>query len=149
MLSTKLVRLIEANWEEIATRLLTAVKRHPEMQNLAQCPDLEKREWCRAILENLGYLLTPRKDEEINRRWELLGRARFEERIPLHEAVLRLQMLKNKILSFIHEQGFSNTAVELYAEEELEQRLGRLFDALVYSVVRGYEDAARLESMAS
>jgi hypothetical protein len=37
------------------------------------------------------------------------------------------------------------TAVQLYAEEELEQRIGRFLDECVYRVVRGYERALRVE----
>jgi hypothetical protein len=144
MLSTRLVQLIEANWEEIATRLVKAIQRHPDMANLASRPEAEIRDWCREILANLGYLLTATKHQEVQRRFEILGRMRFEENIPLHEAVLRFHLLKDKIIGFLHEQGFAMTAVELYAEEELEQRMGRFFDACVYHVVRGYECALRV-----
>jgi hypothetical protein len=33
--------------------------------------------------------------------------------------------------------------IELYAEEELEHRVGRFFDFMLYHVVRGYEAAMR------
>jgi len=141
MLSIRLVQLIETHWEEIATRLIAQVRKHPEMQHLASRPELELRAWCREILENLGYLLAARREAELERRFRLLGRTRFEENVPLHEAVLRLQILKAEILGFVHEQGFAATALELYREEELQQRIGRFFDALVYQVVRGYEEA--------
>ena len=145
MLSTKLVQLIEEHWEEIATRLIREVRRNGEMKNLAACPDSELREWCRIILQNLGQLLVIKKEEEIRRRFETSGRNRFEENIPLHEAVLRLHLLQDKIVAFVHEQGFPMTALQLYAEEELEQRMTRFFHACVYHVVRGYEAAMLLE----
>lgn len=145
MLSTKLVQLIESNWEEIADRVVRAVKKHPDLANLASRPDLELREWCREMLQNLGFLLSATKDEELQRRFEVLGKVRFEENIPLHEAVLRVHLLKDKVIGFIHEQGFPMSAMQLYAEEELEHRLSRLFDACVYYLVRGYENAIRFE----
>jgi hypothetical protein len=145
LLSTKLVQLIEENWEEIATRLVREVRRNGEMKNLAACPDSELRAWCRAILENLGQLLVNKKEDEVRRRFEASGRNRFEENIPLHEAVLRLHLLQDKIVAFVHEQGFPMTALQLYAEEELEQRMTRFFHACVYHVVRGYEAAMLLE----
>ncbi len=76
-------------------------------------------------------------------RYSVLGKTRFEENIPLHEAVLRFHILKEIVIEFIHEQGFAVNAVQLYAEEELELRLGRFIDAGVYHVVRGYENALR------
>ena len=144
MLSAKLVQLIEAHWEEISARLILAVKKHPDMRSLASRPEGELREWSREILQQMGHLLSARTDEEVERRFQRLGRTRFEENIPLHEAVLRLHLLKDKIIGFVHEQGFPMTALQLYAEEELEQRMGRFFDASVYHIVRGYEDASRV-----
>ncbi len=72
-----------------------------------------------------------------------MGRARFEEGIPLHESVRGFQIVKEKIIDFIHEQGTAKTSVELYAEEELELRLSGFFDVLVYHLIRGYEGAWR------
>ncbi len=145
MISTKLVQLIEENWEEIAQRVIRDVRKHPDLENLAKKPDLDMREWCRAILEKIGVLMTARKDEDLQRRFEVLGKMRFEEQIPLHEAVLRVHMLKDEILNFIHERGFATTALQLYAEEELEQRIGRFLDECVYRIVKGYERAMRVE----
>jgi hypothetical protein len=143
MLSTKLVQLIEVNWDEIAHRLIGAVRNHPDMQELSRRPDIELREWCQEILENLGNSLTAQKRDEVRNRYQGLGKVRFEENIPLHEAVLRFQLLKNKIFEFIHEQGFAMNAIQLYAEEELERRTASYFDACVYHVVCGYEHALR------
>src|ERR1700683_2562530 len=98
MLSIRLVQLIETHWEEIAARLIREVKRHPDTSHLANRPESELRAWCREILENLGYLLAARQEAEVERRFRLLGRMRFEENIPLHEAVLRLQFLKGEIV---------------------------------------------------
>ncbi len=145
MLSTRLVKLIESNWEEIATRLIVAVRKHPEMEYLASRPDLELREWCQEILENLGYLLSMRREDEIRQRFEILGRMRFDENIPLHEAVLRVHLLKDKVIGFIHEQGFPMNAAQLYAEEELEHRINVFLDSSIYHFIRGYEARARLE----
>lgn len=144
MLSIRLVQLIEGHWEEIAARVIAEVKKHPETPNLAQRPDAELRAWCREILENLETLLAARKEEQLQRRFRVLGRRRFEENVPLHEAVLRLQILKAEIFNFVREQGFAMTVLELYREEELQVLIGRFFDALVYQVVRGYEEASRL-----
>ncbi|MBZ5726547.1 MAG: hypothetical protein LAP87_16295 [Acidobacteriia bacterium] len=150
MISTKLVQVIEDHWEEMAARLMREVRKHPEMPNLSQQSDAEFREWCRSVLKDLAYSLSAPKGEEIERRFQVLGGMRFEENIPLHEAVLRLHILKDKIIGFVHEQGFPMTAMNLYAEEELELRIGRFFDACVYHVVRGYEGAlSRAQRMAS
>jgi hypothetical protein len=144
MLSARLVQLIEGHSEELSRRLVKAIKTNPEMRELAARPDGELMEWCGEILNNLGFLLSAPKDEVVHQRFQVLGRARFEDKIPLHETVLRFHLLKDKIIGFVHEQGFPMSAVQLYSEEELEHRIGRFFDACVYNVVRGYEEAQRV-----
>src|SRR5262245_36432780 len=129
MLSTKLVHLIENHWEEIASRVIRALRSNPDTPTLAARSDLDLREWCREILENLGSRLAISREEDVRRRFQALGRSRFEESVPLHEAVLRLHILRDRIVSFIHEQGLPMSALNLYAEEELEQRITRFFEA--------------------
>ena len=141
MLSTRMVQLIEAHWDEIAQRLLVAIREHPDMEVLAHRPEIELREYCRKMLENLGDLLAARNNEDMQRQFQSYGQIRYQENIPLHEAVLRFHLLKQKVLQFIHEQGFPVNAVQLYAEEELVQRIGWFFDSCVYHVVYGYEHA--------
>jgi hypothetical protein len=143
MLSGKLVRLIESHWEEIAARLVRALQTHPDAPVLGGRPEGELRQWCGDMLEDLGALLTAGRDEDVASRFRIAGRARFEQEIPLAETVLRFHLLREKIVGFIHERGLPSSALELYAEEELEERIGRFFDAAVYSVVRGYEEAMR------
>ena len=149
MLSGKLVQLIEEHWEEIADGVVDKIRRHPDLPVLAKRPQAELKQWCQEILTNLGYSLSAPKAEELKRRYEVLGRVRFEESIPLHEAVLRFFILKDKIVDFVHQQGFAMTSMHLYAEEELEHRVGRFFDAMVYHIVRGYENAMRVASRAA
>jgi hypothetical protein len=137
--------LIESDWEEIAARVIRAIRRHPDMEHLSKRSDLDLRDWCREILEQIGTLMSARKSDDVQKRFEILGKLRFEEQVPLHEAVLRFHMLKDEIVSFIHEKGLPMTAIQLYAEEELEHRIDRFFDDCVYRIVRGYERAMRVE----
>jgi hypothetical protein len=144
MLSGRLVHLIEEHWEEIADSVVNKIRRHPDLTELPKRPEAELKQWCQEILTNLGYWLSAPKAGELKRRYEVLGRARFEQSIPLHEAVLRFFILKDKIVDFVHQQGFAPTSMQLYAEEELEHSVGQFFDAMVYNLVRGYENAMRL-----
>ncbi len=73
----------------------------------------------------------------------MLGKERFEESIPLDESVRALTITKDKMIDFVHEHGFAKTSMDLYAEEELERRIGRFFDTLTIHMVRGYETAWR------
>lgn len=148
MLSGKLVRLIETNQHEITDRFVRDIRLHPDFIHMRRLPEAEIRERGQVLLENLGYWLAPGNQEELAVKCESVGKLRFEEEIPLYEAVHALCLIKQKTLDYVSEQGFQPDALELYAEEELGYRLGRLFDLLVIRLVRGYENAWHKTAMA-
>lgn len=143
MLSSKLIQLIEDHWEQITTRVLREIRKDARLVHVGKLPESELRQRAQEILKNLGHWLAVSKEEELAKHYEHLGRLRFEESIPLHEAVLARFIIKDQMIDFVREQGFRQTPMELYAEEELEHRVGRFFDTMIYHVVRGYEEAMR------
>jgi hypothetical protein len=142
LLSGRLVRLIQDHSDGIADALLDRVRNHPDLTVLAKRSQRELHDWCAEQVTYLNASLLA-KGEELKPRYESFGRARFSESIPLHEAVLRFFLLKDTIIELVHTQALPMTALDLYAEEELEQRICRFFDAAVYHVVCGYEEAMR------
>jgi hypothetical protein len=143
MLSATLVQLIEAHCYDITARVLRQIRDDPELSHVHRLPESELRQWAQAILKNLDTWLLMGRESEMARRYEWLGQMRFEESVPLHEAVRALFLLKDDMIACLHEQDVAQTSVLLYAEEQLELRIGRFFDGLVYHLVRGYEQALR------
>jgi hypothetical protein len=140
MLSARLVRLIETHHKQIGDRILRNIARQPDLTHLQGVPETEVRERCQVILEHLGEWLAGNA-EELARKQEEIGKRRFEQTIPLHEAVRALCIVKYHVIDFIEEQGIPRDSLGLYAEEELEHRLGLFFDNLIVHLVRGYEAA--------
>jgi hypothetical protein len=145
MLTAKLTELIERDWEEIVTQLIAAVRRNPDLESLSNRSDHDLREWCRDILEHLGNRMSAENGGVVHNRFEAFGRINGKEYLPLHEVVLLLQILKDEIVSFIHECWLPMTAMQINVAEELEEELDRFFDECVYRLVRSYERAMRLE----
>ncbi len=143
MLSTNLVRMIENHAEQITADLLERLREDPELPNLRKLPTLELHSRAGHILKHLGDWLSESDEKQIAISYEALGRLRFEERVPLHECVRNFQRLKEHMVSYIRNQGFHQTTIELYAEEELEHLLGQFFDKMIYYMVRGYEGERR------
>jgi hypothetical protein len=143
LLSPKLLQDIEAHGDVIARNILRAIRHDPGLVHLAKLPDQELRERGQEILKNLSHWLIPGRDEGLAHNYEELGRERFEEGVPLHEAVRALCIMRVKMIEFLDEQGTDRDSVELYAEEQFERRLGRFFDFLLVHLVRGYETAWR------
>jgi hypothetical protein len=143
MLSGKLVHLIESHWDEIMARVIDQVRREPAMTHTRAHVERELREWGQVMLQNLGHWLAAGNEEDLARTYETHGKLRLEQDVPLHEAVRGLFIIREKMLDYVEEHIFTKNTLELYAEEELERRLGRFFDLLTIHMVRGYERALR------
>ena len=143
MLSIKLVQLIETHWEQISERILHRIRNDARLTHINTLTESELRRRAREIVLHIGDWLGASLDEPLARRCEMLGRQRFEEGVPLHEAVLVRFIIKEGLMDFVHDHAFVESSLELYAEEELEKSIGRLFDGMIYHIVRGYEEAMR------
>jgi hypothetical protein len=143
MLASKLICLIEDHWETITSTTIRKLRQDRAFEHIARLPDSELLEWGEGILRNLSRWILEGREGEVAERYEDLGQRRFREAVPLHEAVRGLQVLKDILVEFVRNQGMGHTTMEIYAEEELEHRLGKFFDCLVYRLVHGYEIALR------
>ena len=97
------------------------------------------RQRCREILQNLGEWLAFGQEKTIRSECEDIGKARFQQSIPLHEAIQGLCCIRYTMIDFVREQGMDLDSVALYAEEELERRVEKFFDMLIVHLARGYE----------
>ncbi len=142
MLSSRLIRMISDHWEAITDRALRQVRRDSKLLELGKLPEAELRERAREILQHLDQWLTS-KEDQVADKYERVGRQRFQEGIPLHEIVYSLQLIREKMIQWVLDQGYAQTPLDLYAEEELQHGADRIFDSIIFYVVRGYERALR------
>ncbi len=143
MISGKLVHLIEGHWDEIMSRIIDQVRREPQLTHVRSVVEPEIREYGQTLLEHLGHWLAAGNEDDLAHKYEHLGRLRCEEEVPLHESVRGLCIIREKVLDFVEEHTLTKNTLELYAEEELDRRLGRFFDLLTIHMVKGYERALR------
>src|SRR6516225_4260059 len=148
MLSARLIQLIETHHKELTDRVLRETWRRQDLPHILRLPEAELRERNRLLLEHLGEWLLG-DEEKMERLQESVGTKRFEQSVPLHESVHALCLIKNTVIEFIEEQGIPRDTIGLYAEEELEHRLGKFFDQLIIHLVRGYEGAWRRAARAA
>ena len=149
MLSGRLVHLIEANSTSIIQQVISQIRRDPDLVNVSTLPDAELREYGEHLLDRLGHWLAGGTEQELADYYEGTGRLRFEEGVPLNEAVKGLFLVKNKMIDFVLNQAAARTYMQLYAEEEFEHCIDRFFDILVWRLVKGYEQALRKTARAA
>jgi hypothetical protein len=145
MLSGKLVHLIESHWEDIVSRVIAEVRRDPQLTHFRSAVEADMRESGRILLRDLGHWLGAGNKDEIVQHYEHLGALRFQDGMPLHEAVRVVALVRERVLDFVEERLETKTTLALYEEEELDRRLGRFFDLLTIHMVKGYEEAMRRE----
>lgn len=143
MVSARLVHQIEDHWETITSRLVKRVHDVPELSHLRRWPDSDLREAARRILQNLGHWLIASGIHELSERYQQIGRQRCEEGLPCCEAVRAFQLMREETFNYIRDQGFIQSSIDMYAEEELGHHLARFFDLLQYYIVMGYESRLR------
>jgi len=139
MFSFTLIQKIEGHSDKIAGLVVEEIRRDPQLRSTGSlhCDELARR--ARDLLGNLGHWLVA-NDPEVAHWSEPLGRSRFESSIPLHELIRCLLIVKARLIAFSRQES-SGTALQIYAEEELEHRVGRFFDEVIYYVAKGYESA--------
>jgi hypothetical protein len=141
--SSRFIRLIEDHREQIGAEAVRAIRQRPELSHMGKLPESELREWAAGILLCLDSFPGVTDHGQLSNRFREVGRRRFQEAIPLHEAIRSLQVLKGKIVNFVRNEGLARNSLDLYAEQELEHEVGLLFDRLLYSLALGYEEALR------
>jgi hypothetical protein len=142
MLSSKLVRSIEDHWETISARVVHAIRRDPKLPHVASLSDDDLRERSRDLLSRLGHWLVASKEEEVAEHFGQIGRRRYEAGVPLCEVAHTYQIVKHHAIQFVRDQGFHQNVIEMYSEEELEHTVNLFFDAILYYMIKGYEDSA-------
>jgi len=143
MISGKLIHLIESHGDQIIHRVTEQIRRDPDMTHIRVAIGAELPQWRQDFFENLSHWLAAGNEETLAHRYEGVGRKRFEENVPLDECVRGLCILREKMLDYVEEHILNKDSLELYAEEELDRRIGRFFDLVTIHLVRGYEQALR------
>jgi|SRR5579871_1301549 len=141
MLSGKLIHLIELHHKELTERIIREIWRQADLAYLQRLTEAELRERCHVLLENFGFWLSHGNVDELASQQQAVGALRCQQGVPLPETMRALCVMKYNLIDFIEEQGIPKDPVSLYAEEELEHRVGRFFDILITETARGYEAA--------
>ncbi len=142
MLSARMVQFISDHWKQVTERVVRHIQRDSRLLELGRYPEALLRDRASEILRNLGGWLVS-SENELAQRYEQLGRQRFEDGIPLHEMVYAFQIIKDQMLQYVRDQGLLQGPIDIYAEDELQRGADRIFDRMIYYLVRGYEGIMR------
>jgi len=141
MLAYRLVRLIEAHSDALASSLLRKVQESDCTPNYGNVPHEELKQRVYEIYKHLGEWLLEKKDADIERHYREIGARRYHQKVPLTEVIWSISMTKENLWEFLTWESIQDRPVELFGELEVLQLLGHFFDRAIYYVAVGYEEA--------
>lgn len=140
MITQKLVRLIEMHADELATRWLRDVRQNQDTPTYHRFPENKLHERASNVYCHLGQWIETEADRHrVEELYTRLGSERYREGFPLSEVVKALILTKRHLWFFVLEQGFFDSALELYQILELYNRVVLFFDRAIHFTVVGFE----------
>jgi len=141
MVSTRLIQMIEDHAEELTRGLIQQLKTHPHTPAFRRFPEAEIHNRTYNVYKNLGAWILGKPRDEIRRQYEDLGTQRCAEGVPLHEVLYALILSKKNLLIHVKNSGQGGSAIEIYGEQELVNKVDQFYDDAIYFTAVGYESA--------
>lgn len=139
VLSSKLVKIIEKNSDEIADKWVEDVSKLQYTRSYWNIPPEELHERGASVCRRMSYFIGRRMPKErLALFYKRVGRARKAQGIPVEELVMALLLLKRHIWLFVLQEGLLTTNLELYQALELNNRVVLYFDRAVFFATQAY-----------
>src|SRR5579885_3922900 len=101
MLLYRLVRLIEAHAQALASCLLTKVQESDHTKDFRNVPQEELRERVYEIYRHLGDWLLGKTEFDIEKRYLEIGARRAEQNVPLSQLIMTIVLTKENLWEFL------------------------------------------------
>ena len=142
MLGMKLVRLIEAHAEALASGLTEQIRTSERTSEFRRIPRHELQLAATEVYRNLGEWLLQKTESDIAARFRQVAAVRAAQGISLHQFVWALMLSREYLWRFLRHESFADNIVAMHGEMELQRLLNQFFDRALYHAVLGYEQAA-------
>ena len=142
----ELVNLIEGHADELAEMMVRKIRESPRMAGYHRFGDTELADRARLVYANLEKWLEAESEDQVKNEYHLIGRRRYEERIPLSQLVWGLLLTRRVLWEFVESQGWESVE-DLQRNLDLEIRVVRFFDRAILHAVTGYESAGSAPQM--
>jgi hypothetical protein len=101
------------------------------------------------IYGQLGLWLITKTEEDVERRYTMIGTRRAEQCVPVSQLLWCIVMVKENLWDYLKNLEALDSTSEIFGELELMQMVDQFFDRAMYFAVRGHERVreARLGEM--
>ena len=147
MLLYRLVRLIEAHSQALASCLLTKVQDNEHTREFKNVPAEELRERVYEIYRHLGDWLLGKTEFDIEKRYMEIGARRAQQHVPLSQLIMVITLTKDNLWEFLRKESPLDRPVEVFGELEMLQLLEQFFDRAIFYAALGYERATETATL--
>ncbi len=139
MIALKLVRLIESDSDELASRLMARFESFAKTHDLTcKVPrhELERRAY--EVYHNLTDWLLYKTEKDIDETYTELGIRRAAQGVPFSHFFWAIVTTREVLWEFLQEEGFADNPLDLRGGFELLRLLEQFFDKALYYATAGY-----------
>jgi len=138
--SRKLIDLIEKNADELTGNWLSEIRKDSSLTTYHRFDNAMLYDRAYRVYSQLGkWVSYETTKEQIAADYVALGAERRKEGFSLSEVIRAIILIRRILWRKIMEEGFLDTAFDLYQAIELNHRVTLFFDRAIYSTVCGYE----------
>jgi uncharacterized protein (UPF0335 family) len=138
--SRKLIDLIEKNADELTGNWLSEIRKDSSLTTYHRFDNAMLYDRAYRVYSQLEkWVSYESTKEQIAADYTALGAERRKEGFALSEVIRAIILIRRTLWRKIMEEGFLDTAFDLYQAFELNHRVTLFFDRAIYYTVCGYE----------
>ncbi len=141
MLATRLVKIIEAHSDQLATSLTDKIRTSQRTLDYLKIAPEELKQQAYEIYFHLGEWIMSKTESDIELHYTRIGQHRAEQGVRHSDFVWALVITKENLFHYLQTQVVAERAIELLGELELLQLVDQFFDRALYYAMVGYERA--------
>jgi hypothetical protein len=142
MSAYRLVRLMEAHAEALATSLLDRVTASERCTAYRRVPEDDLRYYVGQVYQRLGEWLLGKSEFDIEKHYRELGKLRARQGVPVSQLMWVIAVMKENLMEFLQREAPLDTPGELLGELRVLQLMEQFFDRASYYAALGHEEAA-------
>jgi hypothetical protein len=140
-LSRRLIDLIEKNADELTRSWLADVRKHPDTLTYHRFDEKSLYDRAFAVYSQIHrWVSRETTKDDVARYYKALGRERREEGFELSEVIYALILTKRHLWLKVLSDGLLDSALDLHAALELNNRVVLFFDRAIFYTAVGYAE---------
>jgi len=139
IMAHKLMKLIESHADQLVEALKERIMASERCADYGNVSSEELKTLVGGIYGQLGQWLVTRTEEDIEKRYTMIGIRRAEQNVPVSQLLWCIVLVKETLWAYLKSVDALESTSQIFGELELMQMVDQFFDRAMYFAVRGHE----------